>query len=234
MERRWWERPAIILNDYWLLFLLGISLFLAVIFTRGIWLPAMGLEGPTAVPLGLQITLTPENGLPTSTRPSEDPRSTPTNLPELSWIDYQDPEWGFSIKVPNRTENQLLTQIRSIEQLPDGLERMLLFADSPESTEQDKHPSETLRIRVFRSAASELSFDEWVVQNSTGYVDTLQFDDQNSCASYSGENSADENWTLMKWMDAGEYYLGLIVQGSADRSLGAKISESFQVGRCQP
>ncbi len=233
MERRWWEHPVIILNDFWFLFLLGLGLLVGLILTRGIWMPALGFDPPAPVPPVEQIILTPGNELSSSTSQPEDPQRTLTPLPDLIWNEYRDPDWNFSIEVPNRTKAQMLTQVRSIEQLPDGLNRMLLFVDSPDSSEQDRHPSETLRIRVFRLPASDLSFDEWVVQSSTGYVNNLQFDDQNSCASYSGENKDGEDWILVKWVEDGDFYLGLIVQGKTDHSIGEKIIESFQTGGCQ-
>jgi len=50
MNRKWWERPACFLCDHWWALLLAFALVLAAYFTRGYWLPLLGVTTPTPTP----------------------------------------------------------------------------------------------------------------------------------------------------------------------------------------
>ena len=64
MNRKWWEHPACFLCDYGWMLLLALALLLTGYFTRGYWLPILGVTptstpAPTITPTSATVTVTP-------------------------------------------------------------------------------------------------------------------------------------------------------------------------------
>ena len=181
---------------------------------------------PTAKPTKAMVT-----SLPTTT-----PAPTPTVTQEpVVWTDYDEPDWNCSLAYPSRVEENSLYLLEEEESLPNDLERVLLLADDQLSTTQISGPEETFRVVLWRTPAGEQSFDEWAALMSLGMVDTLIPDSLGTCQASTAESEImDSPWIILRWVNTGNDYLGLVAEGTADREAIKEIINSFIPAVCKP
>lgn len=122
--------------------------------------------------------------------------------------------------------------------VPLGPEEQLLASNSTNAGLQNIGPDEAVRITVFREPATS-AFDLWAVQMSM-YAGTgaLAATVSGNCPGLSVSAAAPATpytWATASWVDAGAYYLGILVQGNGSAPAEAQdLLRSFRPEGCGP
>lgn len=159
MNESRFDSSACFICDHGLTILVAAAaLGVAAYFTRNFWLP------PTPTTAAAITAVAPTLRASPATLTAA-PAANPTNA---VWSTYNDADWRFSIKYPERSGNANVRLIKEQEEVPLGPEKKLLLSDSAGSTLQDVPRDELFRFTVWREKVKETSFDEWSARISAG------------------------------------------------------------------
>lgn len=171
-----------------------------------------------------QITSTPE-----STSESGSNSST--------WLDYVNTDWGFKLEYPFMLGENKLQLLENKGELPSGLNELLLLSNSQNATIQDIPNDENFRILVYRQPSQGENFDNWSVMMSkyagSGQLTATKLGSCNENVMVSQNPVSPYGYSSARWVDTGDYYLGILVLGSSENLEFSKILDKFSPEGCQ-
>ena len=159
MRKLWWEQPVCILCDFWYLFLIGIIIILALLFTNEYWLPFLGFNTPSQTP---SIILTQSSDTTENTHVI----STPVPYP-ISTQTIQDDQKkfigsGYTLLYPSDW-----VAIQPENSSDDHFIYDLVLSDAPgNNNPQSATDDETGRLTVALTQNPDgFDLDEWIFAN---------------------------------------------------------------------